>query len=166
MNSIVQDLQILFHRELNSLIRELELFEDETLIWATPKGISNSCGVLAQHIAGNLQHYIGAVLGNSSYKRHRDKEFTHTQVDREVLIAELRKVASVVSDILPGLNQATLDSTYPEHIRGMEFTTQRFLLHLSAHLAFHVGQVGYLRRILSRENESSGALSLSELAGE
>jgi hypothetical protein len=52
-------------RELEALERELELFGSDELVWATAPGISNSCGTLTFHLAGNLQHYFGGAWGRS-----------------------------------------------------------------------------------------------------
>jgi len=47
---------------------------------------------------------------------------------------------------------------------GVNFGTRMFLLHLCAHAAFHLGQAGYLRRVLTGENRSSAAVPLGPLA--
>jgi len=57
-------------RDLNAVRRELEAYPDEQSVWALPPGVTNSGGTLAMHIAGNVQHFIGAVLGGSGYKAH------------------------------------------------------------------------------------------------
>ena len=45
----------------------------------------------------------------------------------------------------------------------MQLRCDTFLLHLCTHLAFHLGQAGYLRRALTGDARTSGALSLKEL---
>ena len=35
-------------------------------IWALPPGLPNSGSTLALHVAGNLRHYVGAVLGGDA----------------------------------------------------------------------------------------------------
>jgi hypothetical protein len=42
--------------------------------------------------------------------------------------------------------------------------TGLFLGQLAVHLAFHLGQAGYLRRVLTGSSESSGALSMQALS--
>ena len=42
--------------------------------------------------------------------------------------------------------------------------TGLFLAHLAAHTAFHLGQAGYLRRALTGDGRTSGALPLQSLA--
>ena len=43
-------------RELETVVREVEAFPDDDLLWECPPGISNSAGNLALHLAGNLRH--------------------------------------------------------------------------------------------------------------
>ena len=47
---------------------------------------------------------------------------------------------------------------------GMRFRTGLFLLHLCAHAGFHLGQAGYLRRVITGDATSSGPLPLAPLA--
>ena len=46
----------------------------------------------------------------------------------------------------------------------MKFRTGTFLVHLCAHAGFHLGQAGYLRRILTRDATSSGPIPLTPIA--
>ena len=55
----------LFERDLNKLAEEIQSYESENSIWATREGITNSGGNLTLHLIGNLNHFIGATLGNS-----------------------------------------------------------------------------------------------------
>jgi hypothetical protein len=41
--------------------------------------------------------------------------------------------------------------------------TRLWLMHLSAHLAFHLGQAGYLRRIVTGDTRSSDPVRIAEL---
>ncbi len=63
-------------RELAGFERELHLFPDDETLWRTLPGVPNSAGNLALHVAGNLQHFVGAVLGGSAYRsRSRRRVF-------------------------------------------------------------------------------------------
>src|SRR2546425_8677611 len=62
-------------RDLKALRREVEAYADERDLWRTAPGVTNPGGNLALHCAGNLQHFIGGVLGCSGYLRHPDAEF-------------------------------------------------------------------------------------------
>ena len=153
----------LMSRELASYSRELDLFPDEALIWATVPGVANSAGNLALHVAGNLQHFVGATLGDTGYVRNRDLEFSARGFSREALHAELSTASRVVTAVLGQLPESRLQETYPDILGGVRLSTGLFLQHLSSHLAFHLGQVGYLRRVLTQSTESSGALSMKAL---
>ena len=157
----------LMSRELASYSRELDLFPDEALIWATAPGVSNSAGNLALHVAGNLQHFVGATLGDTGYVRDRDFEFSARGLSREALHAELSTASRVVTAVLGSFPESRLQEIYPDILGGgVRLPTGLFLQHLSSHLAFHLGQVGYLRRVLTQSSESSGALSMKALPSE
>jgi uncharacterized damage-inducible protein DinB len=158
-------IRLLLLRELTAFSRELDLFEDERLIWTIAPGISNSAGTLALHVSGNLQHYVGAVLGGTGYVRDRELEFSTRGVPRAALSAGLGTTARVVDTVLSALPEDALSTDYPDVPGGIRVPTGLFLLHLSTHLAHHLGQAGYLRRFLTRENRSSGAIALKALAG-
>jgi hypothetical protein len=81
----------LMSRELRTFERELNAYQTEEQVWLLPPGLPNSGGTLALHAAGNLQHFIGAVLGGSSYVRDRDAEFQRRGVPRAELIEGLRR---------------------------------------------------------------------------
>jgi hypothetical protein len=157
-------ISLLLTRELSAFSRELELFQDEALIWATSPGISNSAGTLTLHVCGNLQHYVGAVLGNTGYARDRDREFSARDIPRRLLQANLAETIEVVRTVLADLPDPKLRAEYPDVLGGPRLPTGLFLLHLTTHLAFHLGQAGYLRRILTHANESSGAISMQVLS--
>jgi hypothetical protein len=152
-------------RELEGLKRELALFPDDESVWSTLPGVTNSAGNLALHLAGNLQHFIGAVLGGTGYVRNRELEFGQRSGPRENVYAELDAAIAVVRRVLPEMSDATLDSDFPEAVMGTKFRTGTFLVHLCAHAGFHLGQAGYLRRIISGDAaKSAGPLPLGPLA--
>ncbi|MDT8341697.1 MAG: hypothetical protein RQ751_09320, partial [Longimicrobiales bacterium] len=68
-------LRAILLRDLAALRRELLAYPDESQIWALPPGAPNSAGTLALHMAGNLHHFVGAVLGGEGYVRDREAEF-------------------------------------------------------------------------------------------
>lgn len=155
----------LFVRELRCLIAELALFPDEDLVWATAPGVLNSAGNITLHLCGNLQHFVGHILGGSDYARNRDLEFSQRDVPRTVLIAEIEKTIAVVTSTLAERPDAALLEEYPDVLGDFRLPCGLFLQHLSAHLAYHIGQVGYLRRILANDSRSAGAILMRELAG-
>ncbi len=157
-------IRLLLTRELTSFSRELELFPDESLIWKVAPGVSNSAGTLALHVCGNLQHFVGAVLGGTGYVRNRELEFSARGTSRETLLAEIRKTIQVVDSVLTRLPPAALSADFPDVPGGGRVPTGLFLLHLNTHLAHHLGQAGYLRRVLTGRSESSGAVAVKALS--
>ena len=102
--------------------------------------------------------------GTRDTSGNRGLEFSARDVPRAVLKATLEKTAEVVHAVLTNLPDESLGEEYPDVLGGPRMPTGLFG-QLTSHLAFHLGQVGYLRRILTGENESSGALALRELLG-
>ena len=135
-------------RDLNKLKQEINLFPDEGSVWKVKDGVTNSAGNLCLHLCGNLQHYIGAVLGGSGYQRNRDNEFAARGIPREKLVAEIDAAIKAVQVTIPSLSDAVLQAEYPADVFGKPMKTGYFLIHLSAHLGYHLGQVNYLRRML------------------
>ncbi|MGE3510093.1 MAG: DinB family protein [Vicinamibacterales bacterium] len=150
-------------RELEAFERELALCPDERVVWCVAPGITNAIGTLVLHVCGNLQYFVGARLGGSGYVRNREAEFARTGVAREALVAELRRTRNVVATTLARVTEEQLSQPFPEPVGGATLTTGLFLTHLAAHLAFHLGQAGYLRRLLTGDTRSAGPLPLSAL---
>lgn len=150
-------------REFRSLRLELESYPDERLIWTLPPGLPNSAGTLALHLAGNLRHYVGAVLGGSGYIRNRDKEFSVRDLPRAALLDHIAEAERAIQSTLPGLTEARLSQPFPEPIRDHHLETGEFLIHLAVHLGYHLGQVSYHRRLVTGDVKGVGALNAAEL---
>ncbi len=142
------DVAEILARDLGTLRKELQAYAREEALWKVAPGISNSAGTLALHLLGNLQHYVGAVLGETRYVRDRDAEFSRRNVPREEILAEIERTVEVVRSVLPSLDEATLAAEYPEEVAGRRMTTGYHLIHLVSHFAYHLGQVNYHRRLL------------------
>jgi uncharacterized damage-inducible protein DinB len=143
----------IFERELNKLIEEIKLYPNEETIWKKVKGIQNSGGTLCLHICGNLQHFIGDVLGNTGYIRNRDKEFSDINIPASELIREIQKTIKAVVTTLEVNKEINLEEEYtaiPAHVLGKEKLTKGFfLMHLISHMDYHIGQINYHRRMIS-----------------
>ncbi len=162
--TVQQSIAALLERELAGFQRELDLFPDDETLWRTLPGVPNSAGNLALHVAGNLQHFVGAVLGGSAFVRNRDGEFSRRAGSRGELLEELQKAAVAVRTVVPNLTDAVLEHDFPEPvIPTRRIQTLRFLLHLCAHASFHLGQAGYLRRGLTGQNQSAAPVPLKVL---
>ena len=154
----------LLARELRALRREIERYPDDSTPWRTLPGIANAGGTLALHVAGNLQHYVGTQLGDTGYVRDRPAEFARRDVPRALLVDELDRALDVVQRVIPALDDETMNAAYPEAVGGQRMPTRDFLVHLLAHLAYHLGQVDYHRRLVTGDGATVGAIAIDEAA--
>jgi uncharacterized damage-inducible protein DinB len=139
----------LYERDLAKLKSEIEQYDQEADLWKTTEGISNSAGNLCLHLTGNLNHFFGGVLGESGYARDRDAEFASKNVSREKMLADIDATLDVVRSTLAGLTENDLDKPYPIEVFGHPLTTGFFLVHLTTHLNYHLGQINYHRRLVA-----------------
>lgn len=148
-NIIMGSIQEVLIRDLSKLEAELKLYPDESSIWKTGKEIKNPAGNLCLHLCGNLQHYIGAVLGKTKYVRNREYEFAANGLSLPDLLKEINAAKVAVEQTLPNVTESQLESEYPVDVFGKPMTTLFFLVHLTAHFSYHLGQVNYHRRLLT-----------------
>lgn len=145
---LIPTLQILFQRELEKLKHEIAAYQDERNIWKIEHNIANSAGNLCLHLVGNLNTYIGKHLGGTDYVRDRDGEFSQKDVPQAELVRMVEGTIAVVEKSLASLTPEQLSEHYPADVFGEKMTTEFFLVHLLAHLTYHLGQVNYHRRLL------------------
>lgn len=145
---IITSLKSIFKRDLEKLYSEIEQYKDEKKIWYTEKSIANSAGNLCLHLVGNLNAFIGAELGKTGYVRNRPLEFSLKDVPKTVLLQQVKETISAVDKSLDMTKEEQLNDNYPLEVFGYEMTTGYFLIHLSGHLSYHLGQVNYHRRLL------------------
>ena len=148
MNSFLDSISKIILRDLDVLEKEISLYPTTESIWLVKGEIKNSAGNLALHLCGNLQHFIGTVLGKSGYIRDRPKEFSLKDISAKDLVLEIIKTKEAIKNTLPKIDPATLEKEYPEKVFNDPMTTQYFLIHLSAHLGYHLGQINYHRRLV------------------
>ncbi len=145
----LNSLKNLFDRDLTTLEKEITLYTTEEAIWKLDGEIKNTAGNLCLHLCGNLQHFIGTVLGHTGYVRNRDNEFSAKGVSREQLLREIQTTKEVVKTTLTRLDPAILQKEYPLQTLGYPMTTSYFLIHLYGHLCYHLGQLNYHRRLIA-----------------
>ncbi len=158
------DLAAMLDRDLRGLRRELEAYPDERQIWQPVPGLPNTAGTLALHLAGNLQHYIGAVWGGTGYVRDRPAEFARRDVSRAELIGEIERARAAVAAGLAALRPEDLDADFPEPIAGVRVRSGDMLVHAAAHLGYHLGQLDTHRRLVTGNQAGVGMLKPDELA--
>ena len=143
-----ETLQVLFERDLKKLKSEIESYQNESNIWKTDKSISNSAGNLCLHIIGNLNWFVGAQFGNTGYIRQRELEFSLKNIPRVDLLKEVDKTMLMLDKALLKVTNDQLEAEYPILVFQQKTSTYYFLIHLTTHLAYHLGQINYHRRLL------------------
>jgi hypothetical protein len=148
---IKESIEQLLKRDIKKLKQEIADYEDEAQMWKTVEGISNSAGNLCLHLIGNLNTYIGATLGGTDYVRQRELEFSSKDIPRYLMIENIDKVLVIINETFENISDEQLQEIYPAEVLGYPMTTLYFLIHLQAHLNYHLGQINYHRRILSNK---------------
>ncbi|MGB5160941.1 MAG: DinB family protein [Thermoanaerobaculia bacterium] len=150
-------------RELRGMKNELLAYQDEGDIWRSLPGLPNTAGTVALHVAGNLQHFVGAQLGKSGYVRDREAEFGRRDVPVSEMVKELDRTVAALDAAFAKLEEELMDRPFPQEIAGVRPTVGDFLVHLVAHLAYHLGQIDYHRRCVTGEATTAGVLSPRDL---
>ena len=140
----------IFERDLLKLKEEISLYKDFKNLWKIQKSISNSAGNLTLHLIGNLNHFIGATLGNTGYIRQREKEFSDKNISVTTLNKEIDAAILTIKATLTSLPAESLENNFPLEKHGSIIKTSFMLLHLSSHLSYHLGQINYHRRLLDQ----------------
>lgn len=143
-----ETLRALFNRDLNKLKLEIESYKNEAKIWSIDEQILNSAGNLCLHLIGNLNTYIGATLGSSGYIRHRELEFTLKNIPRTELITKIQETIITVDVTISNLSEDQLEHEFSIVVFEDKDSTGFILTHLTTHLAYHLGQINYHRRLL------------------
>ncbi|MCL5030051.1 MAG: DUF1572 domain-containing protein [Bacteroidetes bacterium] len=138
------------NRDINKLKIEIELYEDESKLWVIENDIKNSGGNLALHLVGSLKHFIGNILGGIKYNRDRDGEFSKKNIPRKELLNEIEETKEIVVKTINSLDENDFNKIYPVEVFNKKMTTIFFLIHITTHLNYHLGQINYHRRILSK----------------
>jgi uncharacterized damage-inducible protein DinB len=146
---LISSLASLFERDLTKLGEEINMYGNESDLWEIRGEIKNSAGNLCLHLCGNLQHFIGTVIGNTGYQRNRDNEFAAKGVPKSELLELVKTTQDAVSKSLQKAKAADLQATYPIEVFGRPMSTLYFLVHLQGHLNYHLGQVNYHRRLVA-----------------
>jgi hypothetical protein len=137
-----------YHRDIQKVIDEINLFKHQINIWKTCGSIKNSAGNLVLHLLGGLNYLIGTNLGKTNYLRNRDKEFTMKDNDRKTLVGQLTELSLMIDRTLNSLTNEQLESNFPIFFDKENATTRYVLIQLLIHLNYHLGQINYLRRVL------------------
>jgi uncharacterized damage-inducible protein DinB len=160
---MVSNIRMIALRDLRDVRKEIETYPDDASLWRAAPGITNPGGNLALHLAGNMQHYIGVVLGSSSYVRNRSAEFSQRNLTRQQVLDRLDEAISEVDEALGRLTDDDLNRPFPEHVGDMRLLTSQFLIHCLAHMGYHLGQLDYHRRMVTGINRTISAQAIPAL---
>ena len=144
------ELAALYTRDLARLVRQLDALDDAHL-WQVLPGVTNSPGNLLLHLNGNLREFIGRQLGGVPYVRDRPREFGAKDVSRTAMQAQLVELGSLIPGVIERMTPARWEDLFPENVLGEPLTNRQFVAHLYGHLNYHLGQIDYLRRVLTGE---------------
>jgi len=147
---MIEAFRQLFVRDIRKLKVEIESYGNEQNIWKLDGRIANTAGNLCLHLVGNLNTYIGKELGGTGYVRNRDLEFSQKDVSQKELIQKVEQTIEVVDQSLGKLSDDILQKEYPLLVYETKSTTGYMLGSLLAHLGYHLGQINYHRRLISR----------------
>jgi uncharacterized damage-inducible protein DinB len=146
LDNLVKQALIAELEGLQAAIHEAAAPLSEAEFWAKPVQPGNSVGHLVQHLTGNLNHFVGAQLGNTGYVRDRDREFAGTVAPSKAETLRLLDLAvSLFREVVTGLSPERLAAAHPEARFGNVLNA---LVHLVAHFAIHRGQISYIVRLV------------------
>jgi hypothetical protein len=135
-------------RYLNQLNEEISIYKNEADLWKVSGEITNPPGNLCLHLCGNLQHYIGALIGKTSYLRNRDAEFSKKNVSRHDLLMEINITEEMIAHVFDSLKEDDLKKPFPDKTFGENTTNAGAILECETHFTYHLGQINFHRRIL------------------
>lgn len=143
------ELAALLQRDLTRLVQEVQAFPSDEILWKVLPGVTNSAGNLTLHLEGNLREFIGRQLGQIDFQRDRPAEFGSSGRTRAELVRGIEAVRDTIPAVVARLNAETLAASFPEKVLTGPLPAQQFLMHVYGHLSYHLGQIDYLRRILT-----------------
>ncbi|RPJ50287.1 MAG: DUF1572 domain-containing protein [Acidobacteria bacterium] len=113
---------------------------------------NNSIAIVMRHIGGNLRSRFTDFLISDGEKpwRNRDTEFENRQFTLDELNAVWRGGWEVLERELSTLSDADLERQVS--IRGQSLSVSAALARSVAHIAYHVGQIVLLARILKERD--------------
>ena len=145
----VKTLKDLYLFELENLRKEISAYKKEQNLWLIQAEVNNSAGNLCLHLTGNIQHFIGTLIGKTDYIRNREAEFNDKHQSKADLLKEIEVAMQVASATFDKMSEADLTSIYPIDFMGVQ-TTDFYLTRFLAHLSYHLGQISYHRRLLDK----------------
>jgi hypothetical protein len=146
---LTRELAALFARDLTRLQQEIAAFSGDQALWQAVPGVTNPAGNLVLHLEGNLREYIGRQLGGIAYTRQRGLEFSQQGFTCEDLAARAAQLSATIPGVIASLTEEQLNAEFPERVAGSPLSSRQFLFSIYGHLNYHLGQIDYIRRVLT-----------------
>jgi len=126
---------------------------EEQLFWQANED-SNSIAFIVQHLHGNMRSRFTDFLTTDGEKewRNRDSEFEPGTHDAAVLMQQWHEGWKILFDTLHGLTDEDLNKTV--YIRNQAHSAMEAIQRQIAHYSYHVGQIVFLGKMLSKEWKS------------
>jgi hypothetical protein len=132
---------------LPALVRAAVGTMEEDEIWATPREGMNAPGTLVRHCASAIRFFIGARIGDSSFVRDREDEFTaHAEVSKTELLADFDRAMEEADRAVAALAPAAVAGASRDAERRYTLLAED-LLAATVHLATHAGQLLLLAKL-------------------
>ena len=141
------DFKDFYLRELDNLYKDISAYTNEDKLWVIAGDIKNSPGNLCLHLLGNVNHFIGAIIGKNGYVRKRDEEFSAKNISITKLLADITDTKAMLEKVLGNMDAAELQKGFPVELVGKR-NTEYMLVFFLDHFMYHLGQINYSRRLL------------------
>ena len=138
-----------FHRQIG-LFHEFVSTLDESILWSVPEGWTNSAGVLARHLAGNVHHFVGAKVLATGYVRDREAEFRAPPVEKAVLLRGLEDSRKLLEDADKAVSESDWKAPFTTPDGRSYDSLALFLVAMASHASYHLGQASVLSRLLAK----------------
>ncbi len=124
---------------------------DDGQIWYRPSPVSNSVGIILQHLRGNLSQWVLEAVGGHAYKRNRPQEFEEThRLSKDEFLKTFANLKQSVHESIARLPPESVLAS--RRIQGFDETVLSALLSALTHLELHAGQIAYIAKLLLNES--------------
>lgn len=142
-------------RSYREIAEKAMLQVNDDLFFAAPQQGHNSIAIIVKHLSGNLRSRWTDFETSDGEKpdRFRESEFTIESRDsRASLMKQWAASFSIVEESLSKLSSERLEKTVVV-IRGEKLSAIAAAIRSLTHLAYHIGQIVYLARLLFAGSE-------------
>jgi len=143
----------LYKREIDRLKNEIMSYDADEKLWKQFEG-TIPAGNLCLYLTGNLQHYIGNLIGDSGYIRNKEAEMKARNLSKERLLEEIDNMKEVVINTLEEVTKTDLQKVFPTNEFDEPVTTEYYLIHLLKNFSFYLGQIKFHHQMVSAKVES------------